>query len=391
MSNQLRVANAPCSWGALEFNWAGQMPPYETVLDEMTSTGYAGTELGGWGFMPTEPEALSDELSRRESGADRRVRAGCSSPWTRNTLPGSRMRSASRDCSQSTAGSNALVVLSDATAHDPKRTAIAGRVTPEDGLTAGGVGHAGPWRQSDRTRGERGDWPANGVSSSLRDVRRDAARDRRADDAHGSRARRTLPRHRTLRVRRRQSCGDARTLAVARLARPPEGLRPAIKARARREEWDYQRSIREGVFCELGKGEVDFRRRPLVASSRRAIRAGSWSNRMSSRRSAPRSKARARNRELSPHAWVVADSAYVEPEPEDRGPNQPRTANPEPRTHLCMLSPASWPRRRCWVGVVIGASAASTSASGSRSSRSRGAWRGTAASRVGRRRSFVAA
>ena len=66
MSNQLRVANAPCSWGALEFNWAGQMPPYETVLDEMTSTGYAGTELGRWGFMPTEPEALSVELSRRQ-------------------------------------------------------------------------------------------------------------------------------------------------------------------------------------------------------------------------------------------------------------------------------------------------------------------------------------
>ena len=40
--------------------------PYATVLDEMTSTGYAGTELGGWGFMPTEPEALSGELARRQ-------------------------------------------------------------------------------------------------------------------------------------------------------------------------------------------------------------------------------------------------------------------------------------------------------------------------------------
>ena len=43
---------------------------------------------------------------------------------------------------------------------------------------------------------------------------------------------------------------------------------PAIKARARREEWDYQRSIREGVFCELGKGEVDFA--GVLSSLRRA-------------------------------------------------------------------------------------------------------------------------
>ena len=61
----LRVANAPCSWGALEFDWAGPAPSFARVLDEMAATGYAGTELGDWGFLPTEPAPLRVELERR--------------------------------------------------------------------------------------------------------------------------------------------------------------------------------------------------------------------------------------------------------------------------------------------------------------------------------------
>jgi inosose dehydratase len=33
---------------------------------------------------------------------------------------------------------------------------------------------------------------------------------------------------------------------------------PKIAARARAEEWDYFTALRHGVFCELGKGSVDF-------------------------------------------------------------------------------------------------------------------------------------
>ena len=36
-----------------------------TVIDEMAETGYAGTELGDWGFMPTDPARLRDELGSR--------------------------------------------------------------------------------------------------------------------------------------------------------------------------------------------------------------------------------------------------------------------------------------------------------------------------------------
>ena len=50
----MKIANAPCSWGVLEFELDGEAPGYAQVLDEMHQIGYIGTELGDWGFMPTD-------------------------------------------------------------------------------------------------------------------------------------------------------------------------------------------------------------------------------------------------------------------------------------------------------------------------------------------------
>ena len=61
----IRVANAPCSWGILEFDGDAKPASYATVLDEIRDTGYEGTELGDWGFMPTDPAALRHELASR--------------------------------------------------------------------------------------------------------------------------------------------------------------------------------------------------------------------------------------------------------------------------------------------------------------------------------------
>src|SRR5690349_8288270 len=67
MSNTIHIANAPCSWGTLEFEGLeGERIGYRQMLDELRDTGYTGTELGDWGFMPTEPDALRAELERRE-------------------------------------------------------------------------------------------------------------------------------------------------------------------------------------------------------------------------------------------------------------------------------------------------------------------------------------
>src|SRR5438034_11783927 len=62
----IRVANAPCSWGALEFEGMEGGIAYPQMLDELRDTGYVGTELGDWGYMPTEPVALKEQLERRK-------------------------------------------------------------------------------------------------------------------------------------------------------------------------------------------------------------------------------------------------------------------------------------------------------------------------------------
>ena len=61
---QIRVGNAPVSWGVIE-NVEGERGGYARVLDEMHETGFAGTELGDWGFMPTDPAVLRQELAAR--------------------------------------------------------------------------------------------------------------------------------------------------------------------------------------------------------------------------------------------------------------------------------------------------------------------------------------
>lgn len=62
---QPRVAAAPISWGVCEIPGWGPQLPWERVLDEMQQAEYEGTELGPWGYLPTQPEALQEALRRR--------------------------------------------------------------------------------------------------------------------------------------------------------------------------------------------------------------------------------------------------------------------------------------------------------------------------------------
>lgn len=53
----IRVANAPCSWGDLGIEGLeGESIGYQQMLDELVETGYIGTDLGDWGYMPTDPD-----------------------------------------------------------------------------------------------------------------------------------------------------------------------------------------------------------------------------------------------------------------------------------------------------------------------------------------------
>ncbi len=62
---KIKVGNAPVSWGVMEVADWGEQIPYRQVLDEIAEAGYAGTELGPYGYFPTEPNQLLPELSAR--------------------------------------------------------------------------------------------------------------------------------------------------------------------------------------------------------------------------------------------------------------------------------------------------------------------------------------
>jgi inosose dehydratase len=61
----IKVASAPVSWGIYEFEGIKPKFPYTQVLDEIAETGYTGIELGPYGYLPTDPAHLREELGKR--------------------------------------------------------------------------------------------------------------------------------------------------------------------------------------------------------------------------------------------------------------------------------------------------------------------------------------
>ena len=61
----IRIGGAPISWGICEIPGWGPQLPVDRVLDELRDAGYAGTELGPWGFMPADAATLGAALSAR--------------------------------------------------------------------------------------------------------------------------------------------------------------------------------------------------------------------------------------------------------------------------------------------------------------------------------------
>ena len=62
----LQVASAPVSWGITESIAFPPEYPYPLVLDELVEAGYAGTELGPYGFLPADPAVLQRTLKQRK-------------------------------------------------------------------------------------------------------------------------------------------------------------------------------------------------------------------------------------------------------------------------------------------------------------------------------------
>ena len=60
----VQIATAPVSWGVLMKD-TPNVPPYEEVLDQIQAAGYAGTELGPYGYLPFDKVRLRAELEKR--------------------------------------------------------------------------------------------------------------------------------------------------------------------------------------------------------------------------------------------------------------------------------------------------------------------------------------
>jgi inosose dehydratase len=58
----IRIGNAPCSWG-VEFAGDPRNPPWRSVLSDCAAAGYRGIELGPIGFMPEDPAVLGEALA----------------------------------------------------------------------------------------------------------------------------------------------------------------------------------------------------------------------------------------------------------------------------------------------------------------------------------------
>ena len=61
----IRIGNAPCSWG-VEFAGDPRNPGWETVLKDCAEAGYKGIELGPVGYMPEDPARLAEALARHD-------------------------------------------------------------------------------------------------------------------------------------------------------------------------------------------------------------------------------------------------------------------------------------------------------------------------------------
>jgi inosose dehydratase len=253
----IRIANAPCSWGVLEFELEGEAAGFEQVLDEMEESGYEGTEFGDWGFMPVNPAELRYALEQRHLelvGAFVPVALSSESAHQRGADTAVKTARLMADAGYE----ECFLVLSDENGTVAERTLNAGRVTGEMGL--------GPveWRIF-----------AKGANLLARRVREETGL-RTAFHHHCAGFVETQKEVEIL-----MDMTDPNLLGLVldtghyRLGGgdPVQGIEDHferiwhvhfkdcsldISRKAEKENWDYFEAVKAGVFSELGQGCVDF-------------------------------------------------------------------------------------------------------------------------------------
>lgn len=126
----IRIATAPVSWGVMEHEGWARKQTYAEVLDEMVQAGYSGTELGPYGFLPTDPAELKRELGKRGMTL---LGAFVPLPLGHAERHQKGMADALEVARLLAANGAPYLVLADEM--DEHRMAIAGSAGPEDGFT----------------------------------------------------------------------------------------------------------------------------------------------------------------------------------------------------------------------------------------------------------------
>jgi inosose dehydratase len=270
-SSRIRVANAPVSWGALEIEGFNQKPiPYDVVLDEIAETGYAGTELGDWEFMPTDPAVLREELERRGLaliGAFVPVRLrdpGSLAPGIEHALRVARLLAAvvPEGDRGTRRVSGPFIVVADDNVTDPGRTLHAGRITPEMALPEDEwAGYAD--RAESVARAVREETGLRSVfhPHSAGWVETPAETDRFLAETDPEILGIVFDTGHYL-----FGAGDEGPSEVEALNRWADRVwyihfkdnDRDLARRSREEGWDYYQALRAGIFSELGQGGVDF-------------------------------------------------------------------------------------------------------------------------------------
>ena len=64
MTLPITITTAPCCWGVDDVR-NPNLPPWETVFDEVAAAGYGGLELGPFGYVPLDVERVGTALRQR--------------------------------------------------------------------------------------------------------------------------------------------------------------------------------------------------------------------------------------------------------------------------------------------------------------------------------------
>ncbi|MGB5500404.1 MAG: sugar phosphate isomerase/epimerase [Maribacter sp.] len=256
----IKIANAPCSWGALEFDLEEKSEEigFEQVLNEMKETGYVGTELGDWGYMPTSPSLLKAELEKRNLkllGAFVPVALADA----KNHAQGITSALKVAELMYQAGYKNAFIVLADDNGTILERTQNAGRIRPEMGLS-----------EEQWTTYAKG---AESIASAVKDTF-----GIRTVFHHHCAGYVETPEEidRLMELTNPQLLGLCLDMGHYAFGGgdPVEALNkhadriwhvhfkdfdPNIAKISKEANGDYFDAIKRGVFCELGKGSVDFK------------------------------------------------------------------------------------------------------------------------------------